>query len=332
MEWTNKQELELSNLYDEYGNNYSAIIEEMNKKFERDFTFDSVRNKIRRSSIIDYIPNKRGKGIFKEIRINEEASDYKEAISDIKHYQEYFKDKYNDAKILNISDLHVPFTNIDALEEIIYNNQDADICVINGDLLDYKSISNYGQKREITVEEEYRMLFKILKPISEIFEDVVITEGNHERRLKRYFSKKVVTALSGYLSDKHKPLSEVTKFFDNIIYINNWYTHIFNIVFAHPNRYSKIKMRSARNVIRSRIKKEHEKEFGKFDVVSIGHTHTDGKTQFSGKIAVESGCLELLDVPYRDKDAKGNNWTNSYVIMDVKNQETSWNDITVYRV
>jgi len=332
MEWTSKQELELSNLYDVYGNNYSEIIREMNEKFDRDFSFDSVRNKIRRSSVISYIPNKRGKGIFANLQENENVSDYKEAISDIKYYQKFFKEKYKDAKILNISDLHVPYTDIDALEEVIYNNQDADICVINGDLLDFKSISSYGGVREITVEEEYRMLFKIMKPIAEIFDYVVVTEGNHCRRLKNYFSHKVVTALSGYLADKHKPLQEVTRFFDNVIYINHWFTHIFDIVFAHPSRYSKIKGRTSKNVVENRLKKEHEKEFGEFNTVSVGHSHVATKNTFFGRTTIETGCLEQLDVEYRDKDAKGANWVHAYAIIEVKDHKTDWNSVQVYRV
>lgn len=332
MEWTNKQELELSNLYDVYGNNYSEIIREMNEKFDRDFSFDSVRNKIRRSSVISYIPNKRGKGIFANLQENENVSDYKEAISDIKYYQKFFKEKYKDAKILNISDLHVPYTDINALEEVIYNNQDADICVINGDLLDYKSISSFGQKREVSVEEEYRVLFNILKPISEIFDYVIVNNGNHEARWVRMLEKKVVTALSGYLSEKHKPLQEVTRFFDNVIYINHWFTHIFDIIFAHPSRYSKVNMRTSKNVVENRLKKEHEKIFGEFNTVSVGHSHRSGKTEVFGRTTIETGCLEQLDVEYRDKDAKGANWVHAYAVIEVKDHKTDWNSVQVYRV
>jgi len=332
MEWTSKQELELSNLYDVYGNNYSEIIREMNEKFDRDFSFDSVRNKIRRSSIIDYVSHKRGKGIFEDLRDNEQVSSYTEAIGDIKYYQKYFNEKYKDAEILVISDLHVPFVDIDALEEVIFNNQDADICVIAGDLLDYHSISSFGQQREISVEKEYKILFKIMKKIAEIFDEVVVINGNHENRLHSYFSHKVVTALSGYLADKHKPLEEVTRFFDNVFYINHWYTQIFDVLFAHPSRYSKVKMRTVRNVVRNRTEKLHEKEFGEYNTVLIGHTHTAGITEFQGKTACEIGCMEQLDVPYRDKDAKGANWVHAYARVSVKNHKTNWNSVQVYRV
>lgn len=332
MEWTNKQELELSKLYDKFGNNYSEIIKEMNLRFDRDFTFDSVRNKIRRSSIIDYVPNKRGKGIFSNIRENEQVNEYTEAISDIKYYQDYFKNKYKDVEILVLSDLHIPLVDLDALEKVIFNNQDADICVIAGDMLDYKSISSYGQKREISVEDEYKIGFEVLKQISEIFEDVVIINGNHEKRLKRYFSHKVVTALSGYLSSKHKPLQEITRFFDNVIYINHWFTQIFDVIFAHPSRYSKIKGRTAKNVVENRIKKEHEEEFGYFSTVCVGHSHISTKNEFFSKITIENGCLQQLNTEFKDNDAKGNNWVHAYTRIKIKNGKTSWNDVRIYRL
>jgi len=332
MEWTSKEEYALSEFYDEFGSDYYTIIEKMNTKFEREFTYDSVRNKIRRSSIIDYVPNKRGKGIFGNIRQNDQVNEYTEAINDIKHYQKYFDEKYTDAEILVLSDLHIPLVDLDALEEVVFTNQDADICVIDGDMLDYKSISAYGQKKEVSVESEYKIGFEVLKQISQIFNEVIIINGNHENRLKRYFSHKIVTALSGYLSDKHKPLQEITRFFDNVIYINHWFTHIFDIIFAHPSRYSKVNMRTVRNVVLNRIEKGHEKEFGEFNTVVIGHTHRAGKVDFYNKIAVENGCLQQLNTEFRDKDAKGKEWVHAFTRISVKNGKTDWNSVEVTRL
>ena len=76
---------------------------------------------------------------------------------------EYFDEKYTDAEILVLSDLHIPLVDLDALEEVVFTNQDADICVIDGDMLDYKSISAYGQKKEVSVESEYKIGFEVLK-------------------------------------------------------------------------------------------------------------------------------------------------------------------------
>jgi len=334
MEWTSKQELILSELYDKYGNNYSTIVEEMSKRFDKTFTYNSVRNKIRRSSIIDYIPDKRGEGIFEGLDDSDMFNAYVEARNDqmdlFKMYDEKYKDK--DIKVFVISDLHIPKTDLNALEKAVLDNQDADVCIIGGDFLDYDSISSYGNKREISVETEYKKGFEILKTISNIFDEVIIFNGNHEYRLTRYFEHKIVSALSDFLDNKHKPLSEITRFFDNVTYINHWFAQFGSLLVAHPSRYSKINLRTVRNVVDDRFEKNHAEEFRPFDAVLIGHTHRAGKSLFYNKISCEIGCFELLDTEFRHKDAKGKKWVHGYATVEIKDNKINWNDVRVVRL
>lgn len=335
MEWTSKQELRLSELYDKFGNNYAKIVEEMSSEFQKKFTYNSVRNKIRRSSIIEYIPDKRGEGLFEGFDNDEVFNSYVEAKRDIfdilTMYDEQYKEK-DEVEVFVISDLHVPLTNLDALEKAILENQSADVCIIGGDFLDYKSISSYGNKREINVEKEYKKAFDILKIISNIFDTVLMINGNHEQRLTRYFEHKVVTALSEYLDNKHKPLSEISRFFDNVYYVNHWFVQFGPLLVVHPSRYSKINLRSVRNAVEDRIEKEHRKEFREFSTVLMGHTHRMGKALFSGVISCEIGCMEKLDIEFRNKDAKGKKWVNGYAKVTIKNNKIDWNDVHVVRV
>jgi hypothetical protein len=135
-----KIEKRLADLYDKYGNDYDAINEVLNEEYGdiKEFTMDSTRNRIRRSPIIDYIPNKRGKGIFADLYDEDIGSVYKEEKEHIKQVMNNFKKEYRDedVKVLVINDLHIPKANINVLENIIHSNQDADILVIAGDFLD----------------------------------------------------------------------------------------------------------------------------------------------------------------------------------------------------
>ncbi|MFW6377199.1 MAG: metallophosphoesterase [bacterium] len=336
--WDNhpKIEFKLSEFYDKFGNNYQAIADELSKAFpEYKFTYNSVRNRIRRpSSIIEYIPNKRGKGIFEGLDDNYLFNDYSEAKEDIIDNIDFFKQKYGDktVNILVISDLHIPKEDLNVLEKILLNNQDCNVLVIAGDLLDYDNLSSFGQKRNINVTDEYKRAFSILKRIVPMFEDVFIFNGNHENRFINYITHKTVTSISGYLTDKHKPLSQIVSYFDNVHYISHWFLQLGDVIFSHPSRYSKIEGRTVRNVVDNRIEKSHEKKFDLFNAVVCGHTHRTFKGEFKGKIAIENGCIEQKGVEFSNKDAKGKEWHHGYTKITMRNGNTSWNDINVYRV
>ena len=331
--WLDKEEFRLSELYNKYGNDYSKIAEVLTEEFDRKFTYNATRNKIRRSSIIEYISNKKGEGIFEGLDDNEEFNEYVEAKGKIKEVMDKFDKNYGDkdVDVLVISDLHVPLVDLDALEKVLLENQDCDICIIAGDFLDFKAISTYGNKREVSVEEEYRYGFEVLKRICDIFEWVIIHEGNHCQRITRYFSSKIVTALSGYLTDKHKPLGEITRFFEdkNLDYVPHWFAQIGDLLTVHSSRYSKVKLRTVRNVIDDRIEKNHTEEFAPFSTVISGHTHVAGKSEFSGKIGCEIGCLQQLNTAYRHSDAKGRNWVHAFGRVKIRKGKTNWNDVEV---
>jgi len=330
--WLDKEELRLSELYDRHGNDYSKIAEMLTDEFGRKFTYHGTRNKIRRSSIIEYIADKKGEGIFEGLKENDEFNSYVEAKDDIKATKKYIENKYgSEVSIAVINDLHIPKLNYDVLEKFLLTNQNCDVLVIAGDYVDYKSISTYGNVREVSVEKEYKIGFEVMKRLSNMFKDVVVINGNHESRLVRYFSSKIVSALSGYINNKHKPLEEITRFFENVHYINHWFCHLYDVVFAHPSRYSKIALRTARNVVDDRLEKGHESEFGKFSTVVCGHSHRLGRTEFKQKIAIENGCFENKDVGYANKDAKGKNWVYGGSRIDIKNGKTEWNNIDLQR-
>jgi predicted phosphodiesterase len=331
-----KVEKKLADLYDKYGNNYSAINEVLNEEYGevKEFTLDSTRNRIRRSPIIDYIPNKRGKGIFADLYDEDLDSVYKEEKEHIKQVMKQFEKDYGnkEVKVLVINDLHIPKANINVLEAIIHQHQDADILVIAGDYLDYDSISFYGQSKNIDVSDEYKMGYKIMNKLASIFEKVYIINGNHEYRLTRYFKNKIVTGFNGFLMEKHKPLTEIVRYFDNVEYVNHWFMQLGDFVFAHPSRYSKVTMRSVENVIKHLIKRRHEKEFANFEAVGIGHTHRLGNAEAFGRYGYEFGCIEDKDVEFRNKDAKGNKWEYGYGIVNFKNGKYDYNLSREYKV
>lgn len=332
-----KLELKLSELYDKYGNNYQTIADELNTEFNledkgKKVTYNAIRNRIRRSSIIDYIPNKHGEGIFDNLDYDNYVNIYDETKELIIEAYEFFEENFENSKVLFISDLHIPKLDIEISERIILNNQDADVLVIGGDFLDYDSISVFGSKRNIDVKEEYKMAFEFLKTASKIFNQIFIYHGNHEFRLVSYFEKKTVNALSDFLLEKHKPLNEVTKYFENIVYVPHWFIQLGNMIYAHPFKCSKIQLRTGENAIENRILHQHNQEFFPFDGMVIGHSHRIGKGELLGKFVIESGCLINLNVDYKNERDGGQRWSNGYTIIEYNDGKANFNSSQVKKV
>ena len=94
-------------------------------------------------------------------------------------------------KILCISDLHIPFHHIDLIKQIIRKHKNADILVINGDLLDHYSVSSFVKDKYVSLQSEYMLAIDFLKWVSKLFSEVYLVKGNHELRLNTWFNKRV---------------------------------------------------------------------------------------------------------------------------------------------
>jgi hypothetical protein len=132
--------------------------------------------------------------------------------------------------------------------------------------------------------------------------------------------------------DKHKPLAEITRYFDNITYINHWWMKLRDFIFAHPSRYSKITLRTVENAVKYFIKNKIDKEFGFFEGVGIGHTHRIGSGEAFGRYAYEFGCIINKNVDYRHRNAKSNKWEYGYGIVTFNNCKMDYNKTKDFKI
>lgn len=94
-------------------------------------------------------------------------------------------------RILIISDIHIPFHDIKALNKALdYGSKHKiDTLIINGDMLDMYSISRFMKDNRITsLQNELNIAKKILTHIRNKFKKakIIYKAGNHEHRLQRY--------------------------------------------------------------------------------------------------------------------------------------------------
>lgn len=207
-------------------------------------------------------------------------------------------------KILSLSDIHFPFENRELIDSIVAEHSDADILVLNGDILDSYSVSSFGKDKHVLLLEEYMKALDFLIEVSKIFSDIYIVRGNHDQRAQRYISSKLdpethilgrtdlLDALSrGIVLDESG--NEVAKynFSANIHYNLNhlpWMCKIGKTVFMHPHSYTSKTMGTVEGCL------THLQNFvpwDSFDSVVIGHTHKVGKVVERNKLLIEQGSL-----------------------------------------
>lgn len=205
-------------------------------------------------------------------------------------------------KILSLSDLHAPFINHYALAEALQLHKDADIVVLNGDLLDNYSISTFPKRFKIPLELEYSLVVDLITLLSKMFPRVILVSGNHEDRFTKLLEKANDSEIKQFLSsdilelvqkgyqfnNKGKMVKRAS--FKNVTYepgVNNWYCKIGQIIFAHPNP----RFTSAipgRTVISTSKALESQEDF---DALIIGHTHRISTFIDDGRLLAEQGSL-----------------------------------------
>jgi len=203
-------------------------------------------------------------------------------------------------KILCISDFHIPFDRDDLIYSAIKEHKDADILVVNGDMLDLHAVSTWPKERAVILRKEYDIATEYLKVFSKMFPHVVITRGNHEYRLNRYFHSNVSKDVSflvnkeilgrlagGEVYDNEGNIVEKLDF-SNVHYTPGpeaWFCKIGKTVFVHPMSFSKVDIKTAINAEEFFMERED------IDAIVTAHTHHQGMVPSRNKLCIEQGCL-----------------------------------------
>ena len=217
----------------------------------------------------------------------------------VPHFKLEGRPKEANIKVLSLSDLHIPFHNSEVIADALTQHSDADILVLNGDILDLYSVSRFPKSKEILLRHEYKIALEMIKLFSEIFPQVILIHGNHEERMKALLSNSLIPGVSfmtdddilsklaegkdinnkGRLQDKYD--------FSNVSYEGGplrWYRKIGKTLFAHPSYFSRVPMKTVHNAMESLSQKED------FECIVLGHTHKIGQVIVKNKLLIEQGC------------------------------------------
>lgn len=204
------------------------------------------------------------------------------------------------SKVLSISDLHCPFENPSVIHHALENHGDADVLVVNGDLVEHYAVSSWPKEKAILLKWEYKIALEWLKLFSKTFPKVVLTEGNHEHRLRRYFSANIDPVASflvspdmlshlaaGHDFDEETGMLKPMHDFSNVYYKPgplSFYVVIGKTVFVHPWNFSGRRGATALRAM------DYFSDRENFECVVISHTHKMSYFHHRHKLAIEQGC------------------------------------------
>lgn len=209
-------------------------------------------------------------------------------------------------KILSLSDVHCPFHDKELIHSIIREHSDADVCVLNGDIIDAYAASSFSKDKLVSLHEEYCAALDLVAEAAETFPSVIIVRGNHDQRVDRIFGrsfdsanlmlarKDILAELAAGVVFDEDGNSVGTLGFENVLYNkdnNPWIARVGKTVFMHPHTYGSSPMATVYKCL------HHLKQFvpwDSFDSVVIGHTHKSGKVVEEGKLLIEQGCLTKI--------------------------------------
>lgn len=329
-------------------NSYREISEQINRRHDKGIpgfpcerTDEAVRKKCVRE---EWTPESCGSSTKKD--------PYEERWEQLREIQEQYRNQATEkrrglvgkenitTKILSLSDIHFPLAREDLLEQILDEHADADIVVVNGDLMEGYIFSTFAKSREIAAVDEYRAAFLFVKTLSERFSKVILVDGNHDIRAGKAlqgqgFSQAASQVLrpnllariaNGEVLDASGMLIEKLNF-DNVIYEprESWFVKVGKTLFIHPHTRGGSQPGYTVTKVGDRLIRRYEED--EVDSVVCGHTHKIYKGVLNGKLYIEQGFLAgVLAYLHAPRSDYRYNYQNGYaVIYQDANGNTDFN-------
>ncbi|MCX7716697.1 MAG: metallophosphoesterase [Endomicrobia bacterium] len=192
-------------------------------------------------------------------------------------------------KIAVISDLHIPFCDVEVFNYFVnYVKKDKNIkiIVIAGDFVNFDRFSRYlhfdgviNAHKEINIARTF--IIKLVK----LDRHIVYLKANHELRLEKFLIRNLGNEVAEDLLNLGLALENFFKY-KNLDIIDNWFIQLGRCIIAHPEAQSIVKGRVVDWII-----EYFETRIKDFGCVVVGHTHRQSKLFRKGKLGIEVGSM-----------------------------------------
>jgi len=152
-------------------------------------TLDSVRSSIR--NYRGQSGDKKRKDLANKEHIKSAGSLNAYEFMPKSYADEYEPFKISQSRILNISDLHFPYQDNEAIKLALEygRKKKVDCILINGDLIDFAGISRHEKDwRQRSINDEFNSVRAFLNGLRKLFpkQKIVFKYGNHDERWEKY--------------------------------------------------------------------------------------------------------------------------------------------------
>ena len=235
----------------------------------------------------------------------------------------------DETRILCISDMHIPF-NRDIKEFFKYKGK-VDTLVLNGDIIDNYSMSNFTKMYRLSLVEELIQARELLIELIEEIQPkkVTVVTGNHEIRLGKKIADKIGSDLLDLMPrdalaflfdtgfnyyDRIKKCKTVYTPIDEEVdcevnYVGNFWTKEGKTIFVHPQAF--------RGTTLGTVGKAYDyfTAIGEdFQSIIMAHTHKLGMYVMNDKYLYEQGtCADLNHMDYQDLKLPKYSQVNGYM-------------------
>lgn len=259
----------------------------------------------------------------------------------------YSSTNAKDRFILSLSDLHLPFTPMYRIKEVLKRwekelNSEKSCIVLNGDIMDQYAASHFGKFKKVALIDEYNMTLDLVDLCLDYADNVFMTMGNHEvrlaRELKEHISEEVMTVLPTDLLAKIANGEELDqyglvkgfreKFKGRVHYQNKepWYIRIGKTIFVHPTAWKSGPLGTV-TAMAEYFNTRYSRD--DFDSVIMGHTHALAKSVTSNRLLIEQGAMCGRLGYEHQSNLKFKHSQNGYaIIWQDKDGNTNFNDST----
>ena len=235
----------------------------------------------------------------------------------------------DETRILCISDMHIPF-NRDIKEFFKYKGK-VDTLVLNGDIIDNYSMSNFTKMYRLSLVEELiqarELLIELIEEIKP--KKVTVVTGNHEIRLGKKIADKIGSDLLDLMPrdalaflfdtgfnyyDRIKKCKTVYTPIDEevdceINYVGNFWTKEGKTIFVHPQAFKGTTLGTVGKAY------DYFTAIGEdFQSIIMAHTHKLGMYVMNDKYLYEQGtCADLNHMDYQDLKLPKSSQVNGYM-------------------
>lgn len=265
----------------------------------------------------------------------------------IKNYKPPKLKKEKEELTLVISDIHSPFYRTDLIARIIndYGLKSKNPCkrlVIDADLFDCYSISRFMVTKNINIVDEFLSTISLMALLSENFNEIILTTGNHEQRVFSYFMNHGIGIDKMFLVN-YDWVKYIESLFKNVKVAKNIIgnkkvgtyeqSHCFALgdcAIGHFEVSGNTPLGSAKKMEEWINKwRMYVPELAKCKLILQGHVHTLGRYElYGGAVTIgETGCMCAIQEYAVKPDAKYgpsvNGWWEVYQIDGITDRNKS---------